>query len=443
MSHREGQELQPGYMDGVCVKISEKYKPPPKINLAVTYSQRLSLNSQIRDGMRPYDFSLETKIKERVKELRNARKLIHEERKDRLEKIKEARQKYEEDKATKLSEKINVSDKEKEIFSVSSELNETEARNLDSTQVPQIISAPATINTGVLYPTSYSHILTPTPLTTNCTSQAFTCKPSDKSPFNISEFEADTSSPFDNMELKTINDIEELAQVLKKDDSINTSFNTPYTVTQIYSNYVPLPSISTHSNIHSNYIPQETLNTNQHYATYSTIPHPSVTSIPSYGQPTATTMYNNLNGYYYTSDVLQSNLNFRPFTYNNIQSDNSSDSSPPQTKIEENKKSAFRSVPDIMKALEAELDNTHIYKTNHHTPIIENHQHKVTRPMKSEDSSDEQITKCAELEDPYELLPKNLQHLSKNISLMGFPLPRVARACKALGEDHKKVKLCK
>lgn len=33
--------------------------------------------------------------------------------------------------------------------------------------------------------------------------------------FNVSEFEQDTSSPFDNMELKTINDLEELAHVLQ------------------------------------------------------------------------------------------------------------------------------------------------------------------------------------------------------------------------------------
>lgn len=36
-----------------------------------------------------------------------------------------------------------------------------------------------------------------------------------KKNINISDFESDTSSPFDNMELKTINDLEELASVLK------------------------------------------------------------------------------------------------------------------------------------------------------------------------------------------------------------------------------------
>lgn len=55
-------------------------------------------------------------------------------------------------------------------------------------------------------------MLTPVPITVasigTCTSKA-----SDN--FNISDFEADTSSPFDNMELKTINEMEELAHVLQ------------------------------------------------------------------------------------------------------------------------------------------------------------------------------------------------------------------------------------
>lgn len=40
---------------------------------------------------------------------------------------------------------------------------------------------------------------------------------------NISDFESDTSSPFDNMELKTINDLEELASVLKPLSAFNNS----------------------------------------------------------------------------------------------------------------------------------------------------------------------------------------------------------------------------
>jgi hypothetical protein len=55
-------------------------------------------------------------------------------------------------------------------------------------------------------------MLTPVPITLASTS-ACTSKASDN--FNISDFEADTSSPFDNMELKTINEMEELAHVLQ------------------------------------------------------------------------------------------------------------------------------------------------------------------------------------------------------------------------------------
>lgn len=64
---------------------------------------------------------------------------------------------------------------------------------------------------------------------------------------NISDFESDTSSPFDNMELKTINDLEELASVLKptsiyNNDNIKNVQPSDINVSQyypkpIYNNY--------------------------------------------------------------------------------------------------------------------------------------------------------------------------------------------------------------
>lgn len=54
-------------------------------------------------------------------------------------------------------------------------------------------------------------ILTPIPINASINPQSNTYSKA----FNISEFEQDTSSPFDNMELKTINDLEELAHVLQ------------------------------------------------------------------------------------------------------------------------------------------------------------------------------------------------------------------------------------
>lgn len=398
MSQREGQDLQPGYMDGVCVKISEKYKPPPRINLAITYAQRLFLNKQIQDNVICYDFSLETTVKDKVKELRSARKQLQEEKKDRLEKLKEARLRHEK----KLLEKKNSVDISKSKDSIN--LIEGEEAT--------------TGNTAMIYPTSYSHILTPTLLSNTNASQTFDKGSNDKSPFNISDFEADTSSPFDNMELKTINDIEELAQVLKKEEASNNSFKNSYTntTTQLYSNYAPLPSTSTQSTVHSNY------NIQPPYTTYIA---------PSTFDQISTTASNNVNGYYYNYDLITTNANqnFNPYNYKFENTDTSI------SNIKGSKK-FFKSVPDIMKALETELDNTHVSKNG--TSIFQDNLNKM-HPNRSQDSGNNSVIKSNDLGDVYDLLPKNLQYLSKDISTMGFPLPRVARACQALGDDHKKV----
>lgn len=394
MSHRGGQDPQPGYMDEVCVKISEKYKPPPRINLAITYAQRLYLNKQIQDNIIPYDFSLETSIKDRVKELRTTRKEFYEDKLNRLEKLKEARLNYEkflEDKKSKES-----------IVSVSEESEVVRDQMLKDTE-------------GI-FPTSYSHILTPTPLTNSDKIQSFKCNSNDKSPFNISDFEADTSSPFDNMALKTINDIEELAEVLKKGENSNNTYKIPYTdaASQSYPNYVSLPSTSAHSTVSSTYAVQDRFDLQ-----YS----PYISQTPSsYGHAISATTYNNINGYYYNSGAAQQTnfgLNRHHYNYDNS-----------TTKLSQDSKETVKSTPDIMKTLETELDNARICQNGVPT---------VQVPIKSHESSNQHVIKSIDLDDAYNHLPKNLQYLSKDISLMGFPLSRVARACQALGDDQKKI----
>lgn len=103
-------------MDGVCVKISEKYKPPPRIGLAITYSQRLLLNKQIQEDLLiPYDFSLESSVMERIDELKDARRLMCNERKARAERIKERRLKFDEEQKQK---ELEAEEKEKELRNV-------------------------------------------------------------------------------------------------------------------------------------------------------------------------------------------------------------------------------------------------------------------------------------------------------------------------------------
>lgn len=111
MAQKQGQEA--GYMDGVCVKISEKYKPPPRIGLAITYSQRLLLNKQIQEHLLvPCDFSLESSVTERIGELKDARRLMCDERKARAERIRERRLKFDEEQKRM---ELAAEEKEKEL----------------------------------------------------------------------------------------------------------------------------------------------------------------------------------------------------------------------------------------------------------------------------------------------------------------------------------------
>lgn len=64
---------------------------------------------------------------------------------------------------------------------------------------------------------------------------------------NISDFESDTSSPFDNMELKTINDLEELASVLKPTPVYNnTNIKNVQPSDLNVSQYYPKPTYNSY-----------------------------------------------------------------------------------------------------------------------------------------------------------------------------------------------------
>lgn len=295
------------YMDDIKVKISEKYKPPAKISLPMTYSQRVKLNKQIEDNLPSYEFNLEKTVQEKMAEWRTARKSLVDQRNERLSQSR--------DEFNKKRHKTEP---------------------LDDREPPVNESS------NILIPTqSYSDILTPVPLNATEPLQL-----PDKSPFNISDFEDDTSSPFDNVEMKSINDMAELAQVLQTNNKQAYSWTTPYTFPAQNS----LPSASY----------------DYYYAQQPSIPH----------------VYS---------------------AYDNVA------------------KSAVQSdaARDIVKALQTELDNTHLDNTVLNDKPVENH---------------------AKNENPFDSLTKEMQEMCVSISSMGFPIDRVARTCKILGNDQKKVR---
>lgn len=369
--YKQGQETTANYIDGLKVKISEKYKPPPRINLVMSYSQRLSLNKKIQDNMPSYDFTLERKISDKINEYKNVRKLSLDARNSRLDKIKEARKKFDEEHKLELKKTAATA----------------KATTADSSRAQYEKNSNVLIPTQALNSTCSINILTPTVSNRN---DYINSKIKDRSPFNISEFEADTSSPFDNVELKTINDMEELALVLKGEGkSSSQQYPINYNSTS-YSNYTQ---------------------SNNSIASYSHNIHPN----SSY-------TYNKTNGYY--CDPHLSNFNYKlDYNYDTV-----------DPNCVENR---LKSVPDIMKDLQTELENCHINQDDSNHIALSNKILNKIDPNKIRNKSDNNVKE--NLNNPFDGLTKELQNLSLNISSMGFPLERVARACAILGNDHKKV----
>ncbi|XP_012263998.2 ubiquitin-associated protein 1 [Athalia rosae] len=158
------------YMDGVHVKIAEAYKPPRKIALPVAYNNKLPDVSKYT-----YDFSLEKVVIDKMTEWRKARTVMNEARLARL-----------------------IEKKKKE--------------NEETPPLPAQ-SDPVNQSSVKVAPAPETTILTPQPLSPppNELLQYITTS----NGLDLADFDNDTSSPFDNMELKTINDMEELAQVLQ------------------------------------------------------------------------------------------------------------------------------------------------------------------------------------------------------------------------------------
>lgn len=271
------------YMDGVPVKISEKYKPPPIITLPYGIIESTTKSSEVVESIH-YDFSLENNVLKKLIEWQNARETERNERNHRLQLLEEAKQREQDLKAATENEErlkqLSISEvsypSTEEISEISPDDME-ESKPQDNQTVPvshnseqtnqqlcqQITSSEGhtenTLSYGNCMVSMYSsnqylesskpEILQPTPVSPHRTcaptnllddpdpiqqfQQSITNKSHHKLSYirpsymknnvdnlTFSDFENDTSSPFDNMELKTINDLELLAQVLNTNQSI-------------------------------------------------------------------------------------------------------------------------------------------------------------------------------------------------------------------------------
>lgn len=238
----------PNYMDGVPVKISERFRPPPKITLPQSVTNRLT---QLNSGgasrtSHCYDFKLEETVLKRITEWRGLKEKERYERSERVRlKEQELTRLVEEEQKRKLNQ---ISYPNTDDLSSASEDGDDEPSEENDDSVPSGSSEEQSRRIGTSEVVSetgpkhgsiimYDKILLPTvlpeiPVSNTSTSGKLITDmnttvnniPNSTSvlnnnnngynKINYSDFENDTSSPFDNMELKTINDLDILAQVL-------------------------------------------------------------------------------------------------------------------------------------------------------------------------------------------------------------------------------------
>uniref|UniRef100_A0A8B9GCE7 UMA domain-containing protein n=1 Tax=Amazona collaria TaxID=241587 RepID=A0A8B9GCE7_9PSIT len=178
---REAKTLGPfSYLDDVPFKIGDKFKTPAKLGLPIGFC--LPDSSQlVREAQ--YDFSLE---KETIKWAEDVKKI-------------QAAQKEAECKAEEA---------------LANSKSAPEASNIvgfSEGSCPEAM--PSSIN-PILASLQHNNILTPTPANSSVVKQKVLSPPHPKADFNPADFECE-EDPFDKLELKTLDDKEELKNILE------------------------------------------------------------------------------------------------------------------------------------------------------------------------------------------------------------------------------------
>lgn len=222
------------YMDGVPVKIPEKYRastnePLPqavinKLSTVTTYNVNEEAN---------YDFTLEHNVLSQINEWKTMRNNAKEERTKRIRDYEMEKQQQNEEKHKQMLTSVSYpnaedlsSDEENGKVGVGSpeHVQLYSPHRFDTILTPTVLNTPISISDEMNIQTISRMPCASTKLPTSCAinkekSINTTVNKSDivnYSPANInySDFEYNPSNPFDAVELKTINDLDILAQVL-------------------------------------------------------------------------------------------------------------------------------------------------------------------------------------------------------------------------------------
>ncbi|KAF1534713.1 Ubiquitin-associated protein 1, partial [Eudyptes schlegeli] len=187
------------YLDDVPFKIGDKFKTPAKVGLPIGFC--LPDSSQlVREAQ--YDFSLEKKTIEWAEDIKKI----------------EAAQREAECKA--------------EEALANSKAAPEDSNKMGFSEGPCPEAMPPPIN-PILASLQHNNILTPTPVNSSAVKQKVLSPPHPKADFNPADFECE-EDPFDKLELKTIDDKEELKNILE----IHVGTSGPV-VAQLLDNTLP------------------------------------------------------------------------------------------------------------------------------------------------------------------------------------------------------------
>lgn len=516
------------FMDGVPVKISEKYKRPPRMELHYSVTE-IPLRAQYVVDSAKYCSTFEKNVLGKIKELRSAKETKKNERKHRLQLLQEAKQKkldalavVEEEERLKqlsVSEVSYPSTDEISALSPDEKLDKncdiTAIKNTDGEVVAAESNYPACSNhtdsqMNILQPIQVKSINHPEasllddPILDPLQNLKLSANVK-KVPYShnvetltFKDFEQDTSSPFDNVELKTINEMELLAQVLQNQRASMTSCNPhSYIPSQAYDTVNCGTQISSDG---VTYLPSQYMEhpiqspPNMMYA--------SPQHYPSNGYYTQADMdnmymqnyqyyvpnnypidpyYNNQhadeaqmqNGasyipqpYYYDYSQVPIQYQQPMYSYKSLENNampietQENEATPKNVPARQNVpitqnmsgrqdalatqntivKSRSRSVPDIVNELNDEIILSR-QRANERSCNPSPTPKLVPQPSSSSGKNIERRhrRKHEQLPNPYEKLSVPLQNMCQKIHGMGFPLDRVARICTLVGDSDKKV----
>ncbi|XP_005178590.1 uncharacterized protein LOC101895018 isoform X2 [Musca domestica] len=473
------------YMEGVPVKIAEKYKPPPEIyKLPQSLVNKLNLPENFyKDSPQyQYDLQLEHKALSKIGEWKRIRQRNKNARIERKAKRELQRQEDEKRQRNLLmcvsypsADELSSSGSETEVDPVESgnvKTNETTATVAEC--FPEICVTKS-VNSfhNILQPTVLSNYNSPTSNTNNSiTSNVNSLVQSSlSSSFNYKDFEDDTSSPFDNIELKTINDLDVLAQVLHNTQLKSSSEAVESNGQDVATTDTNAPDVAGEHEENTQSVTGGQPNVQADMFLSENIPRKPTTYLPKFSYDlgnlnsaqeaqnklndysnAAALNYNNINGVLSSQQHQQiTGLEHQPihyhtvhafgnvgYNYNSIhpqhvnvyalQGTNAGQSMDLATQQDSNK---WKSVPDILKELRDEIRNSELRRTrncshnlDNNTPVA-NHENKATNVVVEEDL--------------FAKLDSNAKKLAEQISCMGFPKSRVARVVQLLGADDKKI----